>query len=128
LRDRAGDFEAAGARVVLVGLGGGEATATFRREERIPFLLLVDPDRVAYRAARLRSGGITDLLRPSNVSKTLEARRQGFRQGKTGAHPMQLGGSFVLGPGNRDLLLRPARTFGDNASPQELLAALSGAK
>ena len=69
------------------------------------------------------------------LSFTREAKRNGHRQhvGKLGnwigmldhdKNPLQLGGSFVFSPGNRDLFMHVSRTFGDNASIPELLAAI----
>jgi hypothetical protein len=42
-----------------------------------------------------------------------------------GPNPFQLGGSFVFGPGNLDRYAHVSRTFGDNATVEDLLAALS---
>jgi len=41
-----------------------------------------------------------------------------------GLNPFQLGGSFVFGPGNIDRFAHVSKTFGDNAPPATLLAAL----
>jgi hypothetical protein len=41
-----------------------------------------------------------------------------------GLHPFQLGGSFIFGPGNIDHFAHLSKTFGDNATPATLLAAL----
>jgi hypothetical protein len=41
-----------------------------------------------------------------------------------GKNPFQLGGSFVFGPGNVDYFAHVSETFGDNASPAALLAAV----
>jgi hypothetical protein len=41
-----------------------------------------------------------------------------------GQNPFQLGGSFVFGPGNVDRFAHISATFGDNASPATLIAAL----
>jgi hypothetical protein len=37
---------------------------------------------------------------------------------------MQLGGSFVFAPGDKDLFTHISETFGDNASPKDILAAI----
>jgi hypothetical protein len=39
-------------------------------------------------------------------------------------NPFQLGGSFIFGPGNVDRFAHVSKTFGDNAAPETLLAAL----
>jgi len=52
------------------------------------------------------------------------AKAGGHRQHKLGKDPLQLGGSFVFGPGNVDRLVHISETFGDNASPESILEAL----
>jgi hypothetical protein len=126
LRDRASDFRAAGARVVLIGLAGIEMAKAFRDEERIPFPLLLDAKRTAYRAATLKGGKLLDLVKPSTFRAAKIAKQQGHRQHEMGKNPLQLGGSFVFAPGDKDLFLHPSRTFADNATPDDLLAAVRG--
>ncbi|HLE43117.1 MAG TPA: hypothetical protein VJB36_03805, partial [Methylomirabilota bacterium] len=46
------------------------------------------------------------------------------RRHRRGQNPFQLGGSFVFGPGNVDRFAHLSATFGDNASPADLLAAV----
>ena len=96
----------------------------FRDESGITFPLLIDEERKAYKAAGLRSASLWHLLRRDNVAARSRARAGGFQQRKLGRNPFQLGGSFVFGPGNVDLFAHLSRTFGDNASPGALLAAL----
>ena len=79
---------------------------------------------MAYRAAGLRSASLLHLVRRDNAAARARARAAGHRQHRTGHHPFQLGGSFVLGPGPVDRYIHLSRTFGDNADPLELLAAL----
>jgi hypothetical protein len=52
------------------------------------------------------------------------AKAGGHRQHKLGKDPLQLGGSFIFAPGNKDLFAHVSKTFGDNASPEDLLAAI----
>src|SRR5262245_32730482 len=93
-------------------------------EMGLRFPLLMDEDRRAYRIAGLRSGSLLDLLRPSNFAAHRRAKAAGFSQKGVGKNPFQLGGSFVFAPGNADLLVRPSRTFGDNAPMEDLLSVL----
>jgi hypothetical protein len=64
------------------------------------------------------------VFRADNFRARRRARAAGHRQHRTGAHPFQLGGGRVLGPGNVDRFVHVSRTFGDNAEPAALLAAL----
>jgi len=85
---------------------------------------LIDEKRVAYRAAGLRRGSLWELFSPFNRQARRRAAREGHRQHKLGRDPFQLGGTFVFGPGNRDLYAHCASTYGDVAPMDEVLAAL----
>jgi peroxiredoxin len=45
LRRAKSRFEAAGARVVLVGLGTAAEAAAFKKSQKLPFPLIADPDK-----------------------------------------------------------------------------------
>ena len=66
------------------------------------------------------------MLWAENKTARDRARSAGHRQHRLGRNPFQLGGSFVFAPGNVDRFAHVSRTFGDNASTDELLAALRG--
>jgi hypothetical protein len=124
LRNYEQAFRDKGARLAAIGLGDAYYARVFREETGISFPLLVDDKRQAYRAAGLRSGSLFQLLRQDNSLARQRARAAGHRQHKLGKNPFQLGGSFVFGPGNVDLYMHVSQTFGDNASPADLLAAV----
>lgn len=124
LRDHQREIEAAGAGIAAIGLGGREYAAAFRAETGISFPLLIDEKRDAYRAAGLRKGTLWELFLPFNAAARARAKQEGHRQHKLGKDPFQLGGTFVFAPGNRDLHVHRAKTYGDVATIEELLAAL----
>ena len=62
-------------------------------------------------------------MRRDNAART-RARQAGHRQHRLGQNPFQLGGSFVFGPGDAVRFVHVSETFGDNASPAALLAAV----
>jgi hypothetical protein len=113
-----------GARLAAIGLGDMHYAQLFREDTGITFPLLIDEQREAYRAAGLRNASLLHLLRRDNVKARQRARAAGHRQHRLGENPFQLGGSFVFGPGNVDRYGHISKTFGDNASPDALLAAL----
>jgi hypothetical protein len=117
-------FGEAGASLAAIGLGDREYARHFREEAGIAFPLLIDDERAAYRAAGLGKASLWHLLRPDNFFARRRARTGGHQQGRLGKDPLQLGGSFVFGPGNTDLFAHVSRTFGDNAAPADLLAAI----
>jgi hypothetical protein len=127
LRAHDAELQAAGARLAAVGLGNRAHAKQFRTETGIPFPLLVDAERQAYRAAGLGQAALWHLLRRDNFAARRRARAEGHRQHRLGRDPFQLGGSFVFGPGNVDVFAHVSRTFGDNAPVGDLLAAVRGA-
>jgi len=124
LREHETTFREKGARLAAVGLGDVHFARVFREETGITFPLLIDERRQAYRAAGLRKASLLHLLRRDNKRARERAQAAGFRQHRLGKNPFQLGGSLVFGPGNIDRFAHFSGTFGDNASPAVLLAAL----
>lgn len=124
LRDHEDAFRDAGARVAAIGLGDRTYARAFREETGIRFPLLIDEQRRAYRLARLRSASLLHLFYRENAAARGRAREAGHRQHRLGKHPFQLGGSFVFGPGDVVRFVHVSGTFGENASPEHLLAAL----
>jgi len=124
LREHETTFREKGARLAAIGLGDVHFARVFREETGITFPLLIDERRQAYRAAGLRKASLLHLLRRDNKRARERVQAAGFRQHRLGKNPFQLGGSLVFGPGNIDRFAHFSGTFGDNASPAVLLAAL----
>ena len=124
MREREQAFSDKRATLAAIGLGDRHYASVFREETGITFPLLIDEERRAYRAAGLGSANLLHLLRGDNAASRKRARAAGHHQHKFGKNPFQLGGSFVFGPGNVDRFAHISQTFGDNASPEALLAAL----
>jgi peroxiredoxin len=124
LRDHAEQIRNKGASLAAIGLGDAYFAREFRLETGINFPLFIDEDRQAYRAVELKSANVFHLLRSDNAAARARAKAAGHRQHGIKKNPFQLGGSFVLGPGNVDRFVHISKTFGDNASVQELLNAL----
>jgi alkyl-hydroperoxide reductase/thiol specific antioxidant family protein len=124
LRDFEDEFRRKGARLAAVGLGDFNYARLFREKTGIKFPLLVDDKREAYKAVGLKHATLLHLLRRDNMKARKRASAAGHKQHRLGKDPLQLGGSFVFAPGNKDLFVHVSETFGDNASPKEMLAAL----
>jgi hypothetical protein len=124
LREHEQEFEKKGAGIVAIGLGDAAYARHFREDTGIKFPLLVDEKREAYKAVELRSASLLHLLRRDNSIARKRAKSGGHRQHRLGKDPLQLGGSFVFGPGNVDRFVHVSETFGDNASPADILAAV----
>jgi AhpC/TSA antioxidant enzyme len=124
LREHEEEFRKKGARLAAVGLGDKKYAAFFREKTKIDFPLLVDENREAYKAMGLKHASLLHLLRRDNMQGRRRAQAAGHKQHRLGKDPFQLGGSFVFAPGNKDLFVHVSETFGDNASPEAMLAAL----
>jgi hypothetical protein len=124
LRAHEEEFRRKGARLAAVGLGDMSYAKFFREKSGIDFPLLVDEKREAYKAIELKNASLLHLLRRDNMHSRKRAQAAGHKQHKLGKDPFQLGGSFVFAPGNKDLFVHVSETFGDNASPKDILAAL----
>ncbi len=124
MREHEQAFRDIGAALAAIGLGDRTYARMFREETGITFPLLIDETRQAYRAAELRFGNLLHLLRKDNAEARKRARAGGHHQHKLGQNPFQLGGSFVLGPGNVDRFAHISQTFGDNVTVAALLGAL----
>jgi hypothetical protein len=124
LREHETEFKALGAGLAAIGMGDANYASLFREETGIDFPLLIDENRLAYKAAELKSGNMLHLLRSDNATARKRARAAGHHQHRTGQNPFQLGGSFIFAPGDRDIYTHVSKTFGDNAPIDGLLAAL----
>jgi len=113
-----------GASLAAISLGDRNYARIFREETGIEFPLLVDERRQTYVIANLGSANLLHILRRDNFKSRNRARAAGHHQHKFGLNPFQLGGSFIFAPGNIDRFAHLSKTFGDNATPATLLAAL----
>jgi hypothetical protein len=124
LRDHQSQIQATGAAIAAIGLGDAKHARSFRDATGITFPLLIDEQRNAYKAARLRKANLLDLFKRKNFIARKEAKAFGYRQHKAGKDPFQLGASFIFAPGNLDVFVHVSETFGDNVSVVKLLDTL----
>jgi hypothetical protein len=121
------DITASGADVVAIGTGDARYARAFVDDEEIPFLVLVDDDASAARAASVKKINFFSLVGPATWSGTKRAWSDGYRIHKSGKRVNQLGASFVLGPGSTVHYEHHDGDSTDHAPLDEVLAALPGA-
>jgi hypothetical protein len=123
--DRArGEFKAAGVGLMLIGQAAPRQAAQFRRRQGIQLPVLADEGRVSYRAAGAKVANMSELFGPQSVSKGLVAGARSRRiQTRTVGDAAQLGGSLVVRPDGNVAWSHMSANAGDNASPEEILAA-----
>jgi len=119
------EFEQAGVTLVLIGQATPRHAAQFRRRQGIQLPVLADEDRVSYKAAGAKVAGITDLFGPKVVAKgALTGVRSKSIQTRTIGNTAQLGGVLVVLPGGDVAWSHMSNDAGDNASPEEIIAAV----
>jgi peroxiredoxin len=122
------EFEDAGANLALIAQLTPRHAAHFRRRQEINLPVLADEERASYRAAGAKVATMGELLGPKVVAKGIAySRATGQVQGKTIGHPAQLGGAMIVAPGGRVVWSHMADDASDNASPEEILAAVRSA-
>lgn len=122
------DLEAAGGRIVLIGQATPRHAAHFRRRLELEWPVLADEERASYRAAGAKVATAGELLGPKVVAKGVQAsRRSNVVQGRTIGHPAQLGGVLVVRPDGAVAWSHMAEDAADNATPEQIIAALARA-
>ena len=95
VRDDYQRFLDAGGDVAVIAMGTVEQTATFRDRNRLPFVCLADPQRVAYQAYGVPRGTASQVAGPAVWAGGLKATlRAGV--GKPIGDVLQLHGAFVV--------------------------------
>jgi hypothetical protein len=121
------EFEAAGARLVLIGQSTPERAAEFRSRMHLELPVLADEERVTYKAITAKKANLGELIGPRMVAKgMLASARHRVHQGRTIGSPTQLGGAMVIGPDGEVAFRQLAKDASDNATPEELLDAVRG--
>jgi hypothetical protein len=123
-RDRE-KFDAAGARLVMIGQGKPEQAAHFRESLKLGFPIYVDEGREVYEAAGTKIATFDELLGPRMVARgAAAAAKNGVHQGRTVGHPAQLGGVLVVLPGDDIAYCHLSDDASDNPPNSEVLGAV----
>ena len=114
--------------VVLIGQLTPRHAAHFRRRLEVTLPVLADEKRESYKAAGAKIATAGELLGPKVVAKGVQAsRRSHVVQTRTVGHPAQLGGVLVIRPDGTVAWSHMSEDASDNATPDEILAALADA-
>ena len=118
-------FVEAGGGIAIVTMGSPEQASGFRQRLALPFPVLADPDRQAYRAFHLGRGGVLQIAGPRVWLPGIKALFRGGA-GKPIGDVRQMPGAFVI---DRQGLVRfshYARHSADYPSHEEMIAAVAG--
>ena len=124
LRDRYDDLQAQGVELIAVGTGDQRYAGAFVRDEKIPYLVLVDDDAKAAHAASVTFASWYRLLHPTTWRATIAAYKCGHRIHAPGRRVTQLGATFVLGPANEVRYSHVDADSTDHAAIPDVLAAV----
>lgn len=116
---------ATGAGVTAIGTGGRRYATAFIEDENVPFPVLLDTDGAAAEIIETNQLGLGSLVRPAAIGAGIRSFAGGHRQTKSGARPMQLGATIVIGPGDNVMYEDREDFAGDHADLGEVLAVLS---
>lgn len=126
MRDKAELLAGTGGRLVVVGVGSPEQAAAFAEAQRLPFLLLADPQQEARAAYGVREGGAAAMMGPGTWLEYAKAvPRHGIAPAASAQEARLMPGAFVIGPTGRIRLAHYARSAIDWLSMTELVEALS---
>ena len=125
------EFDEAGVRLAVIGMGTPEDAAEFRRAQGVDLPLLVDTDRETYALAGAKVATLDELIRPKVVARgaqrTLASRwRLGsiaVHQGRIKQHGAQLGGVLLIAPDGSVRYAHLSEDASDNPPLREVIAA-----
>lgn len=125
MRDRAGDLADAGLQVVLIAPARPDAAREFVDQLRLPFAMLTDPRREAYRAYGLTDGSTGQLLNARIVTRATSAFLHGTMPGRPERGiSRQLPGTAIVATDGMLRLMHVARDASDHLSTRQLLEAV----
>lgn len=124
MRGRLEEIKAAGADLIAIGTGNARYARAFIEDEKIPFPVLLDDDAEAAKFASVRKTKVWQTVMPESLAKGAQAFSRGHRQHHTGKRGLQLGATFVVGPGNVVRYEYLDDTVYDHAPLDDVLAAL----
>lgn len=111
--------------LVLIGQTTPRQAGHFRRRLDLDLPILADEQRQTYEASGAKIATMSELLGPKMISQGMAAsRKHKVRQGRTIGHPAQLGGTMLITPLGRVAWSHMSEDAGDNAEPDEILAAV----
>lgn len=125
MRSRVKDFEAAGAKLAVIGSGWPAMARAFAEKAQLPagLRLLCDPKLESFKLAGLHRSALLT-LNPVALLFWLRALLKGHRQGKQAGDNFQQGGALVVARGGAVRFRMASLAPGHHASPARLLGAV----
>jgi hypothetical protein len=124
LREQQDELDRLGARVVAVSFESRARMRDFQRREPLPFPLLRDPRRAAYRAFGFERRSLATVWGPRTLWYYVRRLLQGQRLPLTRGDPYQLGGDVVVRAGHRAGWRYPSAHPADRPRVASIMALL----
>jgi peroxiredoxin len=124
-------FDEAGVRLAVIGMGTPAQAAEFRRVQGVDLPLLADPDRRIYEVAGAKVATLDELIAPRVVARGIKHTVMSrlklgsivVHQGRILGHAAQLGGVLVIAPDGSVRYAHLSQDASDNPPVAEVLAA-----
>jgi hypothetical protein len=115
--------------VVAVSFSAPSLLAGYLERNPLPFGLVADPERAAYRALGLDRTSWKEFFRPAVVLRYLRLMARGWLpwRGRRGDDLLQLGGDFVLDAARRLVYAHRSAEPTDRPAAEELVRAVASA-
>ena len=127
MRQQYAAFQAAGAEIVVIGMGTPMQTRQFIAAEELPFPVLSDPHRQSHRAYSVLRGTLRQLvLNPQVWARGLAASKQGYLPGENVGDGAQLAATFIIDRQGTIRFADYAHLSSDFTPTETLLEALAG--
>lgn len=124
LRDDWRRFEEAGLGIVAIGQGSAARSREFRARMALPFPLLADPRRLAFRAYGLWQMSLREEANMTSLARVVQATIKHGVAASSDQDMRQLGGAFVVGTDGIVRYAHRARRASDHPPHDALIAAI----
>ncbi|HVR29165.1 MAG TPA: SelL-related redox protein [Thermoanaerobaculia bacterium] len=124
LRAHAKEIEELDLSVLVITFETRRQAEVYVRETDLPWPLLVDTSRDAYRAYGMRRGGLWEIWSPASWGAYLDLLRKGRRVRPPTGDVYQLGGDVLIDPAGRLALRRVEKGPADRPPVPDLLAVV----
>lgn len=123
VRDQIQQYKDVGAEVAAITMSPVAELSPFREQFQLPFRLLSDVERAAYRAYGLQRGGLLAVAGPGMWQRGWKSLLT-FGAGRVVGDPYQMSGSFVIGTDGLIRWVHYAKSSADWGETVEQIAAV----
>jgi peroxiredoxin len=119
------EFDRRGVVIAVVSFAAPAKLADYQERRRWPFIMLADPDRIAYRAFGLKRLSWFRLFSPATIRAYWNLLRQGMKRDPwAGDDVHQAGGDFLLDREGNIRFAHRSQDPADRPPPASLLQAI----